>query len=1710
MKNIYAIKTALSGTFLPIRFSGKLFRVICISLLIVIAAQAKLSAQVTWDNTSVGSSITTSPITVSHTTGTGSDRLMLVGVSTRDRTVSSVTYGGTALTLVGAQTSNGNAKTAIYRLIAPASGTANVVVTLSGNPGKGAVVGVMTFTGVNQTTPLGTYASAVGNSTTAALNVTSSNSELVFNVVSAQNVNVNNVAGQTQRWNVNTASENTGAGATKPGSATTSLSWTLVKDDWSMSGVSIKPLATADVQVTNTTLPALNPVLGTSFTFVATVKNNGPDAATNVTLNDLLPAGLTYSTHTASTGTYTSGTGVWTIGNLANQASATLSITATVSCSDKYTNTATVTATQPDPDTGNNTSIFTLTPQNTIATTYFICPGTTFNLGTLSPCNTPPETVVTWHTGTPATVDNEINNANLNVGAGTYYVAFHDETNVCWSPTTLFTVYEYPPIVVVPTNTTVSCYGGSDGALALNVSGGTAPYTYLWTASNGGVIPTGQTNSPNLSGLVAGNYSVTITDSKGCTINPLPYSVTQPAQLVVTPTITQPTCYSEGAVTLAVTGGTSPYTFDWADLAGTANGKDRSGLAPGTYSVTVTDANGCTVPSGNITITAPLNCDGVIVCNDETASEFSVAPDPDVTGYNWTVPAGATITSGQGTPAIKVNFTGVSPGAYQVCVVAQNVCGTSETTCRNVYVNQTVASAQADPVCVGGNLRLFANGGASYYWTGPNGFTSSSPNPVIYGVTAANSGTYTVYVTTAKGCTVSATVAVTVNTSFDVTGTVTNSACGVSTGAIDITPSPAGSYTYYWSNGVTSEDLTNVPSGTYTVRVSSATGCDVTKTFTISDTGGPTVTGAVTNISCPGSLTGAINITVTGGTGPYTYFWATTNGAGIVQGQEDQANLSAGDYSVVVTDAGGCKGTYSVSLTQPAPLNPDYTKTDVNCFGGNTGSINLTVTGGTPGYTFNWTTSNGSGLVQGQQDQSGLTAGTYNVTVTDANSCTASLSATITQPAAALSATAVPTAVSCFGDNNGQIVLTPTGGTAPYTYLWSNGATTQNITGLSAGTYSVTITDAKSCTYTLSSITVTQPAAALSPAGTQTNILCNGGNNGAIDLTVTGGTSGYTYAWSNGATTEDLTGLTAGTYSVVVTDANGCIASASFTITEPPVLTASALATAASCYGSATGSVTLTVSGGTGTLTYLWSNSSTDQDLTNVPAGYYSVTVTDANGCTTQTGATVTQPAAITVSGAVTNVVCHGDATGAININVSGGTGAYSYSWSNGATTQNISGLPVGTYTVTVKDANQCTTTADFVISETSNIVVGVLASNISCNGGSDGAITLNVSGGAEPYIYAWIATNSGVIPTGQVNSKDLTGLVAGTYTVTVTDHNNCSVSSSINITNPPVLTAATQDVTGTTCFNGTDGKATAVATGGTAPYTYVWSNGASGATATNLAPGINYVYITDSKGCTASAQVTITQPAEIKLYTTVRNTRGCEGTPTGAIDLTVENGVAPFTYVWSNSSTTEDLSGLAAGTYSVTVTDHTGCIATLSDITVGTAPALSASIETSVSSCQFNSGSAYAIVSGGVPPYSYSWVANSGSAVPAGQETSQFITGLFSGNYTVTVTDADGCTATASEILAAPVCNPPVAADDFYTISGDRFLTANASGNDSDPDNTLAELEFLPMTLPSAEEGTLIWSDEIQRLVYIHSGSRFLRYCSDTLYGGRSARIEG
>jgi gliding motility-associated-like protein len=868
----------------------------------------------------------------------------------------------------------------------------------------------------------------------------------------------------------------------------------------------------------------------------------------------------------------------------------------------------------------------------------------------------------------------------------------------------------------------------------------------------------------------------------------------------------------------------------------------------------------------------------------------------------------------------------------------------------------------------------------------------------------------------------------------------------------------------------------SVPQGTYSVAAVDAGSTCPSETWSTNVVVGQpaaalTATTSKTDV-CFGGTNGTITVTAAGGTGTKTY---SNDGGVTFQASNVFTGLAAGTYSIVVKDANNCTTTpASVTINQSgSALAVAVTSvTNVACNGASTGAVNITATGGySTAYSYAWTGP--ASFTATTEDLSSRPAGVYNVTVTDAGGCTQTATATILQPTA-LSASAVATNVACFGGTTGAVNLTVTGGTAPYTYAWSGPssytATTEDLTGRSAGTYNVTITDGSNCT-TTATASITQPAV-LAATNTVTNVTCNGTSTGAVNLTVTGGVTPYTFAWTGPssftATTEDLTARPAGTYNVTVTDGNACTTTSTATINQPTAITASATNTSVSCNAGSNGTITVTASGGTAPYTYS-SNGTTFQasnSFTGLTAGTYTLTVKDANNCTQTTTTTITQPNALVATPTITNVLCNGASTGSVTLAVTGGTSPYTYSWTGTsftATTANISSRPAGTYNVTVTDANSCTTTATAVITQPTALTATATNTNVSCFGGSNGTITVTAAGGTAPYTYSSNGTTFQA-------SNVFTGLAANTYTITVKDANNCTVTVSRTVTQPTVLALTDDGSSPASCANTTDGAYFISVSGGTSPYTYAWTGPNSFTSTTqdqvfNLAPGTYAVTVTDANSCTATlTSLVVTSPPAINIATVSTNVTCFQGT-NGAINATITGGSPAFTYQWKkngvNFATTEDLTNIGAGTYVLTVTDGNFCQNSTASITITQGPQIVATVAAASAAICSGANAVFTITgtAGNVVTYNLNGGSNTTATIAAG------------GTATVTVNAAT----TAQTLNLVSVANVSCS----NTLSGTASVTINALPTaNAGLDQTVCA--GAQVTLSGAGTGTYSWNNSV------------------------------
>jgi len=982
-----------------------------------------------------------------------------------------------------------------------------------------------------------------------------------------------------------------------------------------------------------------------------------------------------------------------------------------------------------------------------------------------------------------------------------------------------------------------------------------------------------------INGLSDGDYTVTVTDANGCT-----GTSTTTVDPSSSPDISlegeDTTCGEDnGSATSTTTGGQSPYTYIWSTGSTSSN---VSSLGAGNYRVTVTDAAGCTDWAAIQTDSEGCTSTSTVSVDDSNSPSANTSTTGTSCGEeNGT--ATATATSGtapysyvwsNGSTSAMLN--NLAAGEYTVTVTDAVGCTATSSAIINESTNNTAIATSTDTSCGenNGTATASASGGtAPYTYVWSNGSTSVS-------LSGLADGTYSVTVTDAAGCTATASTSVSESSSPTLSTTTTATTCGEDNGSATASATDGvAPYTYAWSTGSSDVTIENLSSGSYTVTVTDANGCTSESTSAVDDSSSPSLSATGSGTFC-GLANGNVSALATDGTAPYTYEWSN----GVTDA--NQSGLSAGLYTVTVTDAIGCTKEATATIEESNPISVNISSTDTTCDEDN-GTATAQGTDGLAPYTYEWFDGSTGNMING------LIAGSYPVTVTDANGCTITGSATV-EDSSSPTVSVVSTDTTC-GQNNGSVTASATDGTAPYVYLWSTGSTDQTIEGLSAGSYTVTITDAVGCAATAStnvaeSINVNADASA-------TETTC-GMNNGMATVDAINGTEPYTYLWSTAATTQMIMGLEPGDYMVTVTDANGCSDVAAVLVEDSEMPSVVVVAEPTTC-GENNGTASAGVFGGIEPYTYEWVERSTTVDDSSTP----------------------------TVSIDKEDSSC-GDVNGSLMTMVSGGVGPYTYAWSNGATTVDLNDVAAGTYSLTVTDAAGCTAESSATIEDSDAPMASATVIHTTC-GENNGSATVTSTGGQAPYSYVWSSADT---------DEMIDGLEPATYTVTVTDANGCTDTASVTV-NDSTGPDLTTETTPTTCGEN-NGGALAMVTSGTTPYTYLWSNGSTASFIGGLEAGTYTLTVTDAAGCTQETSVTVSDSDTPSVSLDSENT-AC-GEENGSVTANASGGQAPYTYLWSNNTNQPSIDDVPAGNYTVTITDNAGCTA-MATATVGDSGAVNA-----------------------------------------------------------------------------------------------------------------------------------------------------------------------
>ncbi len=978
------------------------------------------------------------------------------------------------------------------------------------------------------------------------------------------------------------------------------------------------------------------------------------------------------------------------------------------------------------------------------------------------------------------------------VGTTYYYCVITLSSGGCssiTSNTATITINPQQTIAIQPLTPQTLCVGGT---IPLNIafSGGAGTASYQWysntsNSNSGGTLISGATSAtytpPAFS--IPGNYyyyAILTLSGNGCgSIISDAFEIV----IVADPTVTQPLtsqtiCQNASPTPLSVTanGGIGVYTYQWYKTPSPTNiggspvvGSNSSSYTPPTdvvgtfyyYCLVSQTGLGCDAKSNTATVVVNLS---PTITSQPVSSTICIGQTPTLLNinyingvgtpqYQWYSNTTNTITGSSAIPgATSATFNPPNSAIgtlYYYCIITLPTGGCSSLTSNIAVVTinpYPVISNKSVTICSGNPFSITPDtlGGdivpinTTYTWTNP----TLVPTGAILGASAQ----------TAPQTTISQTLINTTTSPVTITYTVTPKS-GACTGA----------------------------NFTITVTVNPAISLNITST----------------NSSCFGVNNGAIQTNITGGIPfssgiPYVVSWIGPGG--FSSSASNISNLAPGNYTLSVTDAGGCPINKTYLITEPNDIViTTNLKKDITCFNAANGEIKITISGGTLNYKINWT-KNGTAYAT-TKDLSNLSPGNYTVTVSDANNCAPkTASFTITEPLLLAVNLVNKTDVLCYGQPSGAITVAITGGTAPYTFAWTgpNGLTSsnQNLTAVFAGNYNLIVTDNLGCSKNLS-VQITQTPE-ISIRATTTPIICYGDNNASIDIVVSGGIAPYQILWSNLGRGTFQDNLSAGNYTITVTDALSCTKKLDVNIPEAPIFTISPVVKNISCFGAKNGSINLNITGGVAPVKLTWNDSSvTGTTRNNLSPGTYTVTITDGKPCTITKTFTLLEPQLLVLSANTTHALdCNNANSGAINLLVSGGSAPFTYLWSNGATTEDLSNIPAGNYLVTVTDSNGCSKQAQYSINRPPPLVTKVATkTDFNCETKSvKQTFVAQVSGGVPPYQLAW---SSGTIS--GVNNEMMNTSQNGTVILYATDAIGCKSNYTFNVDIP---------VLGTPSFN--------------------------------------------------------------------------------------------------------------------------------------------------------------------------------------------------------------------------------------------------------------------------------------------------------------------
>lgn len=1270
--------------------------------------------------------------------------------------------------------------------------------------------------------------------------------------------------------------------------------------------------------------------------------------------------------------------------------------------------------------------------------------------------------------------------------AGTYIVTVTDAAGCTGTASTVVSLHSEWSINTSVLNN-VSCAGGQNGAISVGFTGIPAlPLQNIeWTAPPGVNIIIGTNNN-----LPPGLYAITITDNNGCT-GIATLTITEPDPLVIScmalSNESAPGA-SDGSGQVSVSGGTPNYNIALTgpvnvNLNNVVSGTNTFNmLPPGSYIITVTDANNCANTCAFVVQSA--GCD--LIANIDNSQ------NPDCIG---SATGSISIFANSSAPPLNFNWNGNTPvgntpagnslfaGTYTITVTDDADCSAivsvtlsdpaqTQLSC----FEELPASGPANADGIGSVFFSAGNAPFNIVMTGPVNGSFSNINLGNFDLFGLLPGNYNINITDANGCPSTCNFTINFqncNLSLQQSTVIPVSCFAGNDGFIEVlVAGGTGNYTYAWSSpGIgNSPSAGNLIAGSFTVTITDTDNCELIETFSITEPNELTLNcNSTVNASNATNTDGGVNLTWTGGIAPFNVqiTGPVNTSANNIAGNSTSVlnQLSQGNYIVLLTDANGCQVSCDFTVnSNSCNITLQTMVVQPSCSGNNDGSITITPAGNTGNTNYTWDIIPDPGTASVNM----LAAGTYQVTVTDQEGCTASASVVLTNPSA-INLTCTATAITS-GNADGMIMLTFNGGLPPYSLNYTgpvmgnimSAGSPYNLTNLPAGTYSIIVTDANGCTQSCQSTVLDPDCTVTATIDIVQNIRCAGDMNAALFVQVAGGSGNYTYSWSPGTVlpVENPLSLATGTYTVTVTDLDlNCAVVASVTLANPSPLSFNCASQATTLTGIADGFLLITVSGGTLPYNVTYTGPQSGQEMmfsigtlsiSNLLDGAYNIIITDANGCTVNCSTTIDAGVCmLSIDPQIQNISCAGADDGSILLLVNGALGSTTYEW-NLATIGNIAnpaGLSAGVYSVTVTDQFGCSDISSITLSDPSPFTVQCLVvSQTSSPGAADGTGRVSWTNTSGPFQYSILISGNPVSGSTANQSFDFTGLAAGNYTVTITNNEGCTAECSFTIEDPACSLAVQLVQQGSNlCFGDSNVRIIANVTGFIGNITYNFDAPVPVVPGVTLGPAGNYhVTVTDDSGCTATASMVVTQPEELILTCTELTPASQNGVSDGSGRVTISGGTAPYIIRWAGpeSGTLSSMDpgnftiiNIRNGIYDIEVEDANGCITTC-QFTIGpdvecTGDLMIGCAVVQPASGPLNPDGTIEIVWLNVGPVALSIIRPSGNPIITTASDMYTLNNAVPGTYTFYITSPDGCRDTCELTLGFEIlCNLQVSAE--------------------------------------------------------------------------------